>query len=175
MKLSDAFELPVENPALELRVIQLNINAGYNKELMEKCRTLREYSLYVDRVRKYAKERPLAEAVEHAVQECIKEGILEKFLSRYRREAVSVSIFEYDEEKEMALIRKAEREAGVEVGIEQGLADGLERGLATGIEAFISLCQEINLSSEEIIARLISKFAISEDTAKNYLEKYWHA
>lgn len=36
MKLSDAFEIPAANPALELKVIQLNINAGYNKALMEK-------------------------------------------------------------------------------------------------------------------------------------------
>ncbi|MGN1148601.1 MAG: hypothetical protein ACI4TB_09275 [Lachnospiraceae bacterium] len=115
MKLSDAFEIPMDKPALELHVIQLNINTGFNKELMKKCRTLQEYTLYVERVRKYAEEKPLKEAVEQAVQECIKEGILDKFLTRYRREAVSVSIFEYDEEREIALIRKAEREAGADL------------------------------------------------------------
>ena len=84
MKLSDAYETPVKNPSLELKVIQLNINAGYNKELMNRCRTLQEYSLYVAKVRKYAKKKPLKEAVEQAVTECIKDGILSQFLTRYR-------------------------------------------------------------------------------------------
>lgn len=78
----------------------------------------------MEKVRKYAEEKPLEEAVEQAVQECIKENILSEFLTRYRREAINVSIFEYDEEREMALIRKAEREAGQE----QGLATGREQG-----------------------------------------------
>ena len=52
----------------------LNINFGHNKELMDKCRTLREYSQYVDRVRKYAKRMRIEEAVERAVTECTREG-----------------------------------------------------------------------------------------------------
>ncbi|MGN1147845.1 MAG: hypothetical protein ACI4TB_05445 [Lachnospiraceae bacterium] len=139
MKLSDAFEMPVDTPSLELRVIQLNINVGYNTNLLEKCRTLREYSLYVEKVRKYAEEKPLEEAVEQAVQECIKENILSEFLTRYRREAINVSIFEYDEEREMALIRKAEREAGQEQGLATGREQGLVVGREQGEDAFAAL------------------------------------
>ena len=193
MKLSDAFDVPMDAPALELKVIQLNINAGYNEALMAKCPTLREYSLYVARVRKYKETYALEEAVERAVQECINEDILRDFLTRCRREAVSMSIFEYDEEKEMKLIRAAEREAGREeglaVGMERGLVTGREQGLAagraqglvagreqgltTGIAAFIALCQEIPLSKEDTLTKLISKFTISEESAQDYLTKYW--
>ena len=42
MKLSDLYELPEENPMLELQVLVLNINQGNNNELKEKCRTLQE-------------------------------------------------------------------------------------------------------------------------------------
>ncbi len=88
---------------------------------MEQCRTLKEYAVYVQKVRDYAGEMNIQEAVERAVTECIREGILERFLRKYRREAVAVSIFEYDEEKEMKLLREAEREVGYEQGIEQGM------------------------------------------------------
>ena len=79
----------------------LNINFGHNQELMDKCQTLKEYSQYVDRVRKYAKRMQIEEAVERAVTECIREGILADFLSSQRAEVIAVSIFEYNEEEEM--------------------------------------------------------------------------
>ena len=54
----------------------------------------------VYRVRKYAAEMPLNEAVELAITECINEGILTEFLQHNRAEVYKVSIFEYDKEKE---------------------------------------------------------------------------
>ena len=48
--------------------------------------------------------------METAVDECIKEGILVDFLRKNRAEAIAVSIFEYDEEKEIRLIKEAERD-----------------------------------------------------------------
>ena len=57
--LSEAYENLTGEPRLELKVITLNINEGHNKELMEQCRTLREYAQYVAKVRKYTKEMSL--------------------------------------------------------------------------------------------------------------------
>jgi len=118
MKLSDLYELPEENPMLELQVLVLNINQGNNNELKEKCTILQEYMLYVERIRYYIDEeqKTLQDAVEIAVDECIKENILAKFLRENKAEAIAVSIFEYDAEKEMRLFRKAEREVGREEG-----------------------------------------------------------
>ena len=75
---------------------------------------------YVERVRLYAENMKLFEAVERAVKECIEEGILKEFLTKYRSEAIAVCIFEFDEEK----FKKAEREFGREEGIEQGIEQG---------------------------------------------------
>ena len=44
-------------------------------------------------------EASLADAVERAVTECIREGILEGFLRSQRSEVVAMSILEYDREK----------------------------------------------------------------------------
>lgn len=169
MKLSDAFQVPVKNPALELKVIQLNINVGFNKELMKNCQTLQEYALYVERVRKYAKQKPLSEAVNIAVQECIKEGILSNFLRHYRAEAVMISIFEYDEEREMELIKQSIRELEREEGREEGRQEGLQEGLQEGILAVLSLCSEFGLSKEDSLQQLMDKFHLSKEQAVQYL------
>ena len=127
-RLSSAYENPTEDPDLELRVTMLNVNDGHNNELMEHCRTLKEYAQYVARVRKYAAEPGMAleEAVERAVEECIKEGILEEFLTKNKAEVIKMSIYEYDKEFEEKKLRKAEYEAGVEAGIELGERSLLE-------------------------------------------------
>ena len=79
-----------EEPELELKVRYLNINQGCNRELMERCRTLREYSEFVSRIRKYAVgETAIGEAVDRAVTECIKEGILADFLRGQRAERIA--------------------------------------------------------------------------------------
>ena len=51
-------------------------------------------------------DMPLNQAVERAVDECIREGILAEFLARYRAEVISMSIFEYDKELEEKKLRK---------------------------------------------------------------------
>ena len=84
--------------------------------------------LYVDRVRTYAKSMKIKDAVERAVTECIREGILADLLTKCRREAIAVSIFEYDEEKELELYKKAERDVGFQAGLQKGFKAGRTEG-----------------------------------------------
>ena len=109
-KLSDCYIKAIEPVDLELNVMVYNINYGCNAELLEACQTLKEYALCVDRIRRYIKVHSLEEAVDRAIDECIKEGILREFLVKYRAEARAMCIFEYDEEAEIAKIKKMERE-----------------------------------------------------------------
>ena len=99
-RLSEAFENFSGEPGLELVVTVLNVNEGHNTELMQQCSILREYAQYVARVRRFAETTSLDKAVEQAVSECIREGILADFLSRNRAEVINMSIFEYDKELE---------------------------------------------------------------------------
>ncbi|WP_320985074.1 hypothetical protein [Eisenbergiella porci] len=154
LRLSDAFEKETAEPELELKVLMLNINFGHNKELMDKCRTLREYSQYVDRVRKYAKRMQIEEAVERAVTECIREGILADFLSSQRAEVIAVSIFEYNEEEEMRKIRASEYKNGKEEGI-------------------IETCKDLGLSFEQTVEKLKLRFNISEQEAREKVRRLW--
>ena len=135
-RLSSAYECQTDDPDLELRVTVLNVNEGHNQELMEHCQTLKEYAQYVAKVRKYTSlgELSLEDAVECAVEECIKEGILAEFLIQNRAEVISMSIFEYNKDEEEKKLRKAEFEAGREAGIEEGRMVGIKEGRMAGIE-----------------------------------------
>ena len=134
LKLSDAYMQKVGDPDLELKVKMYNINSGKNPELLEHCQRLREYTIFVEKVRTYAAQMEISEAVNRAVDECIAEGVLADFLSEHRAEAVAMSIYEYDEEKHM----KAEREEHYALGLQ----DGVQKGR---YEAFL----EMGLSEEE--------------------------
>ena len=124
LRLSSAFEHLSGEPKLELVVTVFNVNEGHNAELMQHCSMLKEYAQYVAKVRHYAAYMQLNQAVERAVNECIREGILTEFLIRNRSEVINMSIFEYDKELEEKKLRKAEFEAGREIGHEVGLAEG---------------------------------------------------
>lgn len=99
MYLSDLYTHKPEELSLELVVVQLNITAGYNEELKKNCPTLMGYMQFVEKVRCYNKTMNLSEAIDRAVEECIKEGILVAFLKKNRAEVKAMSIFEFDQEK----------------------------------------------------------------------------
>ncbi len=128
LRLSDTFQVKEEEPQLELRATMLNINKGYNKKLLDACKTLRDYAEYTALVREYAQVMPLAEAVEKAIDDCISRGVLAEFLRQNRAEAIKVSIYEYDEERHM----RQTKEEGFEEGYESGYESGRESGLAEG-------------------------------------------
>ena len=154
LKLSDLYLQQEEQPELELKVQMLNINIGYNKAIMDQCQTLSEYMQYVNKVRTYAETMPIQEAVEQAVKESIQQGILSDFLCRFRREAIQMSIFEYNEEETLRLIRQDERQEGLIAGRQEGKLDGK-----------IELLNEMKYSVSEIAAKL----AVSEQKVREVL------
>ena len=138
-------------------VTVLNVNEGHNAELMQHCNTLNEYAQYVARVRLYAADMSLDQAVERAVDECIREGILAEFLTHNRNEVISMSIFEYDKELEEKKLRKAEFEAGREIGHEAGLAEGKNQAAFETAKRMLALKE---FTSEKIAA--ISGLSLDE-------------
>ena len=157
LRLSSAFECLTGEPKLELIVTVLNVNEGHNADLMQHCSMLKEYAQYVARVRHYASDMPLNQAVKRAVDECIREGILAEFLARNRNEVISMSIFEYDKELEEKKLRKAEFEAGREIGHEAGLAEGKNQAAFETAKRMLALKE---FTSEKIAA--ISGLSLDE-------------
>lgn len=129
--LSESFETREHKPSLELKVEFFNINAGMNVTLMEHCKTLSEYMQYVNLVRENAERMSLQEAVNEAVDTCIRQGVLSEFLRQNKAEVTAMSIFEYDEEA----VRKLWREDALEDGYIKGHQDGLESGFKSGFKS----------------------------------------
>ena len=155
LKLSSLYAKKAEHISLELETLVLNVNVGYNKILMERCRQLSDYAQFVSEVRKrLSKKIPLSEAVNEAVEDCIQRGILAEFLSKNRAEVIKVSIYEYDEEK----VKRMFKEECMKLGMEQGKQLGIEQGKQIGIEQGIEQARVIfrlyiSGKSEEDIAR----------------------
>ena len=148
--MSDAFYHVTDNPSLELIVTTFNVNAGHNTELMSHCQILKEYSIYVAKVRSLAEQMPLDDAVQKAVTECIQENILADFLRKNQAEVIAMSIFEYDKVEEEKKLRKAEFDAGVEQGLKQASTDTALRLLKTGKFDAKEIAKLCNLSIEEV-------------------------
>lgn len=159
LRLSDSFLKKQEQPELELLVTVYNINWGYNKELMKACSLLAEYAQYVNQVRQFAENMPFAQAVEKAVDYCIKHGILADFLSKNRAEAIAVSIFEYDEEKHL----NQEREAAYRKGKSDGLKVGIE------LKLFLQVCKK--LSKGKTAVDIVQELEEPEDVIYTLCEK----
>ena len=166
LRLSDVFEKQPEKPELELLVTVYNINWGYNPELMEACRLLKEYAQYVEQVRIFAKDMPFSDAVETAVEHCIQNGILEEFLTKNRAEAIAMSIFEYNEEQHL----KSEREQAYQNGRDDGMAIGRKEGYREGESCFAHLLQILmDTGRSEDINRVITDQTYREQL---YLENH---
>lgn len=113
LSLSDSFPIPQylsgdsKIPALECRALVLNINYGKNRELLEKCKPLLDYSQFVHYTRENLDRGiPADWAVNQAIDRCLEEGILTEILQKHRKEVVGMFLEEYDEAKHLATIHK---------------------------------------------------------------------
>ena len=155
LKLSDMYEKEDPHAGLELEAVMLNISGKNNRKLKDACRTLKDYAIYTDKVREYAEEMDLADAVERAIRECIAEDVLKDFLEKHRAEAKEMSIFEYDQEKHMRQEREEAWAAGLEEGQEQMLMTLIRKKLAKGKTTGV-IAEELE-QPEERVRKLIDK------------------
>ena len=132
IRLSDMYEISADNPELELKVRVININEDVH--ILNKCKTLRDYMTFVNKVRfKMGVEGDdVRIAVTEAIDECIDEDILVDFFEQHREEVVEVSIYDYDEEKVRKILAEEAKEEGREKGREEGRQEGREEGRQEG-------------------------------------------
>ena len=78
---------------IEVIAHMLNINKGHNRQLLEACKPLGDYSELVYRVRCNKSEgQSDTDAVESAVDSCIKDGILADVLRKERAKVKNILI-----------------------------------------------------------------------------------
>ena len=147
--LSSAYEHKEKEVNLELKVLQLNINKGYNEDIKSKCPSLFQYMQYVDILRENRKTHPLKEAVIITVDYCIKHDILKDFLLANKSEVISMSIFEYDEELHKKTLRAEGYEDGFKEGFDSGHKEGFDSGHKEGFDSGHKEGFEAGVASKE--------------------------
>jgi hypothetical protein len=161
LRLSDAFYHPTDDPELELKCTVYNINPGYNETLLQNCPVLREYMIFVGKVRHNLDiGMDLEEAVDRAIEECIQESVLVDFLKNRRKEVTKNMVLDYTWERREEMIRREERE------------EGREQGREEGIRLLIKMGREYGMDDVSLLDRLRKELGISLERATEYLEKY---
>ena len=162
-RLSEAYMKHSGEPDLDLKITILNINEGHNRELAEKSPTLHQYMIFVDTVRKYQEQMKFELAIEKAVDECIRNGILADFLKRNRSEVLRMSIFEYDQETHM----KQEREESQAIGKKEGRIETLAQLVIKKIKKGLT-AEDIADLLEEDVAEIKKICEIASKCAPDY-------
>ena len=143
MPLSDSYMTNDSNkdqePCLELKALLININYGCNKEIMNKCQKLMEYSQLIALIRKHydelvekyaklgihkSKKEIFAEAVSLAIEEAIRNNILKEILKNNKAEVTNMLLTEFDEKDYIEGVKEESERRGEQ----RGRAEGEKRG-----------------------------------------------
>lgn len=160
LKLSDSYLHSVDVPDVEIRCTMININAGHNEELLESCSVLKEYMIFVDKVRNYQDTMNLSDALEQSIDECISENVMKDFFITHRQEVTKVAMLDYTFERQIEL-EKIESKA-----------EGKTECMEEVIDGVISICSELGLTQEQIIGKLTEKLPISPADARKYVSAW---
>lgn len=109
---------------------------------MKKCQRLREYSIFIQKVRDYQKlENQIEVAIDRAVDDCVQAGVLENVLRENREEVRSIMLSEYNEQAHIENERR--------IAAEEAYAEGIEQGA----ELFASLASKLleDLRTEDLL------------------------
>ena len=111
LRLSDAFYEGTIGD-IEATVCMLNINYGRNETLAKACKPLKEYAWIVDKIRIYAKQMPIENAVDKTITEMPDAFLLKTFLLKHKAEVKGMILTEYNELEHEEFVRTMERAEG---------------------------------------------------------------
>ena len=142
MLLSEAFG--GDSHSLELRVVAYNINYGAGQPLLEKCSFLKDYCIFVSKVKEHlAVGMKHDEAIKNAVHYCLDHGIMKDYLEENAKEVFNMARLEWDINEAKAAWQDEAREEGQEEGARKNLLENIR-----------SLMQNMGLSSVEAMNAL---------------------
>ena len=156
--LSDTYARKEEAPMLELCVKVININPEEGHEILNRCGILREYSEFVEILRKH-QQTDSSDAYKNAIEECMKAGILADYLKKKGSEVVNMLIAEYDYDLDVEVQREEAYAAGKEEGREEGQKEKLQEQVKRKLEkgkSVDTIAEELEESREEI-SRIIKR------------------
>lgn len=136
---------------MELKVNFHNITYDKNNPLLQKSRSLHDYSFLIDRIKRtIAAGTERDQSIRNAMCFCIEHDIMREFLQQHEREVVDMVSFEWNQ--------KDFEEAVLEEGMERGREEGIVRGREEGkIDIVLEMLRD-KLPIETIVR--ISKFPL---------------
>lgn len=155
LHLSDSF-ICKDNIMLDLQVKVININPQEKHPILERCKILKDYGIFVENVRKYQKENQ-SDGMKRAIESCIKQGILAEYLERKGSEVNNMLVAEYDYDLDIEVQREEARRLGREEGIEKGIA------------STVDILRQLGLNQDAIHKTIQEKFNLSPEAVKKYL------
>lgn len=98
---------------LECKATLININLDHNKEILEKCRALYEYSFFINLVcSKNKKYDNIELAIDESIDECIEENILKNVLYAHKAEVQDMLLEEFNEQDYYEFLEERGRKQG---------------------------------------------------------------
>lgn len=136
LHLADAYLEKTAEPMLQLDVKVINVNPSAKHPILEECRSMYEYSWFVQRIRDYtALGHAREEAILRTLDDCMKEGILVDFITEYGTEVKNMLFTEFNMEDALE-VRGEEK-------FEEGLEQGFQRGTQRGEQRFAELTRRL--------------------------------
>ena len=169
LRLSDAFQQPTAQPDIEVVAHMLNINYGHNKELMERCRKLKEYAQFIDIIRHYLRENKQwsnEQAISKAIDDCIQNNILRDILQKERLRVMASILSEFDEVGYKEMIREEAYEDAYEEAYGKAYGEG-------EISGMIKLAQNLKLPKSQIITMIKQNYNLSDEEISEYMQELW--
>ena len=152
LKLSDAFLGKCDKLSVEAVVKVINVNYDKGAELLQKCRTMQEYSIFMRMIRqKFAQTGELETAVKESIRECIKNDILAEYLMKQRGDIMSILEVDLTLEECGAIREMDGYVRGKEEGLNEGVLKVAKNFKKSGIPVDV-IAENTGLTIEEIEA-----------------------
>lgn len=139
LHLSDAFEGPGD---LEVTAHMININPGFNSELVTNCKPLADYVELIHRIRSHLDDGfQIEDAVSFAIDDCIADGILSDILQGERNRVRNSLITKWDADEYEAFLRESIKEDFLEKVNEELSTMGKELSTADARDIYTAACR----------------------------------
>ena len=166
-KLSDSFVFQQENPQLELKVDIYNINYEVKTEIVQRSKSLNEYSRFIGRIKSnLAGGLTLEEAVKQAIEYGIEHDIMREFLETHGSEVSNMLLSGWNMDEALAVSKEEGFEDGVEYGEKLG-EQKERRKLILALKGVLSpevIAEKFQVSLEYVQAVLNDVWMVSEDS-----------
>ena len=114
LKLNESFppDGDVSKSDVEVQVHMYNIRPQYNSELLAGCKSLSDYSWFVEEIRKNCLIMDREPAIDKAIKDMPEEFEIKSFLIANKSEVKNMCLTEYDEAETMSCLKEEAREEG---------------------------------------------------------------